>query len=104
MSCAFTKMRLLRKSPIELSFVECLNSECTAQLSYIRGLHSMAYIATLPCHIQTQFSSPSLLIVPRLMQYPFVLKCPGTRTTCNIAITICPKSVASYSHIFEACL
>jgi hypothetical protein len=60
MSCTFTKIRLLRESPIELSFVECLNLECIAQLSYIRGLHSMAHIATLPCHIKTQLSSPSL--------------------------------------------
>ena len=32
----------------------------SAQLSYIRGLHSMAHIATLPCHVKTSFSSPSL--------------------------------------------
>ena len=60
MGCTYTKIKLLRESPIELSFVECLNSECTTQLSYIRGLHSMAHIATLPCHVKTSFSSPSL--------------------------------------------
>ena len=52
MSCTFTKMRLLRESPLELSFVECLNLECIAQLSYIRGLHNMAHVATLPSHVK----------------------------------------------------
>ena len=40
---------------LELSFVGCLNSECSTQLPYIchSGLHGMAHIATLPCHIRT---------------------------------------------------
>ena len=51
MGCTFTKIRLRRG--IRTSFVGCLNSECSTQLSYIRGLHGMAHIATLPCHIRT---------------------------------------------------
>ena len=52
MGCTFTKIRLLKGMTSRTFFVECLNSECTIQLPYIRGLHSMVHKA--------KFSSPSL--------------------------------------------
>jgi hypothetical protein len=57
MGCTFTKIRSL----VELSFLERLNSGCTTQLSYIYVAFTvLAHIATLPCHVKIEFSSPSL--------------------------------------------